>query len=124
LNEPYLGFGPGAHSFFGGRRFWNLNAPQVYIERLKRGQSVDGGAEVISPELERAETVMLGLRLNEGVSRREFAARFQQSLDDCFGPTLRQCSEWGLLVDDGERVRLTPRGRLLSNEVFQRLLPD
>jgi putative oxygen-independent coproporphyrinogen III oxidase len=124
LNEPYLGFGPGAHSFFGGRRSWDLNAPQVYIERLKRGQSVEGGAELISPELERAETVMLGLRLNEGVSRRQFAARFQQSLDDCFGVTLQQCAEWGLIVDDGERVRLTPRGRLLSNEVFQRLLPD
>ena len=124
LNEPYLGFGPGAHSCFGGRRFWNINAPQTYIEQLGRAESVEGGAEVIGAALERAETVILALRLNEGISRTRFTQRFDVSLDDLYGPVLIQCAAWRLLEDDGQRLRLTPRGRLLSNEVFQRLLPD
>ena len=124
LNEPYLGFGPGAHSWFGGRRFWNLNAPQTYIEQLGRGESVEGGAESIGIALERAETVILALRLNEGISRTRFTQRFDTSLDELYGPVLKQSAVWGLLEDNGERLHLTPRGRLLSNEVFQRLLPD
>ena len=124
LNEPYLGFGPGAHSWFGGRRFWNINAPQTYIEQLARGESIENGAETIGTALEQAETVMLALRLNEGISRSKFTQRFHASLDEMYGPVLEQSAAWGLLEDDGERVRLTPRGRLLSNEVFQRLLPD
>jgi len=124
LNEPYLGFGPGAHSWFGGRRFWNINAPQTYVDQLGRGESVEGGAENIGTALERAETVILALRLNEGISRTLFAKRFDVSLDDLYGPVLKKCAAWGLLQDGGERLRLTPRGRLLSNEVFQRLLPD
>jgi oxygen-independent coproporphyrinogen-3 oxidase len=123
-NEPYLGFGPGAHSYFDHQRYWNLNAPQSYIEKLKLGESVVGGSEEIGCRLEQAETVMLGLRLNEGMARRRFDERFGVALDAIFGATLTQCHEWGLIDDDGERVRLTPRGRLLSNEVFQRLLPD
>lgn len=124
LNEPYLGFGPGAHSFFGGERFWDINPVPVYVERIARGEDVVGGREVIGPALERAETVMLALRLNDGMERARYAARFGVPLDAQFGAVLAQCAEWGLLTDDGARVRLTPRGRLLSNEVFQRLLPD
>jgi oxygen-independent coproporphyrinogen-3 oxidase len=124
LNEPYLGFGPGAHSYFGGRRYWNINAPQTYVERLAHGEPVESGAEVIGAALQRSETVILALRLNEGISRARFTARFGESLDSVFGLALKQCSEWGLLEDDGARLWLTARGRLLSNEVFQRLLPD
>ena len=123
-NEPYLGFGPGAHSFFGHSRFWNVNAPQTYIERIARGQSVVDGHELIGKSLEEAETVILALRLNEGIARSEFKSRFDESMDDLYGATLEECGKWGLVADDGERYRLTPRGRLLSNEVFQRLLPD
>jgi oxygen-independent coproporphyrinogen-3 oxidase len=124
LNEPYIGLGPGAHSCFNHERFWNLNAPQVYIERLKRSESVVAGREKINTALAQAETVMLGLRLNEGITRARFAQRFGVTLDEIFGTTLKQCAKWELLDDDGECVRLTQRGRLLSNEVFQRLLPD
>lgn len=124
LNEPYLGLGPGAHSWFARERFWNLNLPQNYIETLARNGTVVEGRERIDAALERSETVILALRLNQGISRERFAERFGASLDDVFGTTLSRCEQWGLLVDDGSRVRLTPRGRLLSNEVFMRLLPD
>jgi len=124
LNEPYLGFGPGAHSFFGGERFWDINPVPVYVERAGRGEDVVGGRETIGPALERAETVMLALRLNDGMERARYAARFGEPLDAQFGAALAPCAGWGLLTDDGARVQLTPRGRLLSNEVFLRLLPD
>ena len=124
LNEPYLGFGPGAHSWFARERYWNANPPQEYVDRLAAGASVIGGRETIDEALEQAETVILGLRLNAGLSRARFAQRFGMALDNVFGAPLAQCAKWDLLTDDGERVRLTPRGRLLSNEVFVRLLPD
>ncbi len=124
LTEPYLGFGPGAHSFFKRERFWSVLAPQVYIEKIARNESVVAGRESIDEPLERSETIILALRLNEGISRARFAERFGIAMDDQFGSTLKQCAEWGLVEDAGDRVRLTTRGRLLSNEVFQRLLPD
>jgi oxygen-independent coproporphyrinogen-3 oxidase len=122
-NEPYIGFGPGAHSFFNHERFWNVNAPQLYIERMSRDESVVADRETITARLEQAEMTILGLRLNEGIARARFAERFGVSLDVVFGATIQQCAQWRLLVDNGECVRLTQRGRLLSNEVFQRLLP-
>jgi oxygen-independent coproporphyrinogen III oxidase len=123
-NEPYLGFGVGAHSCWGGERFWNELSPLEYIQRLERGESGAAGRERISRELEMAETMILGLRLNEGVTFAKFAERYSEDARVKYAWQLRESHELGLLELSGERVRLTPRGRLLSNEVFWRLLPD
>jgi oxygen-independent coproporphyrinogen-3 oxidase len=83
-------------------------------------------AEWIAPNVAMGEYMMLGLRLNEGVSLAGFAARFGQPFDAVFGQTARQLTEWGLLVREPAtgRIRLTERGQLLGNEVFARFLPD
>lgn len=122
-NEPYLGFGAGAHSCFGGERFWNILSPIEYIERVERGASVVGGREMISRELEMAETMILGLRLNQGIVFEEFANRYGEDAREKYSRQLREVSEMGLLELSEERARLTPRGRLFSNEVFWRFLP-
>ena len=80
--------------------------------------------EVISRELEMAETGILGLRLMEGVSLATFAERFGCEFLDMFGDRLSDAFTFGLLERDGDIVRLTERGRLLGNEVFERLLPE
>ncbi|MEW5719666.1 MAG: radical SAM family heme chaperone HemW [Chloroflexota bacterium] len=123
-NEPYLGFGAGAHSCFGGERFWNVLSPLEYIQRIARGESVVAGREQISRELEMAETMILGLRLNEGIAFVKFAERYGEDARVKYARQLRESQELGLLDLSDERARLTPRGRLLSNEVFWRLLPD
>ena len=123
-NEPYLGFGAGAHSYFGSERFWNVLSPVEYIQRIERGESAVAGREEIGRELEMSETMFLGLRLNEGISFVQFEKRFGQDARIKYGRQLRELQELGLIKVSDERVWLTPRGRLLSNEVFWRFLPD
>ncbi len=123
-NEPYLGFGAGAHSCFGGERYWNVLSPLEYLQRVERGESAVAGRESISRELEMAETMILGLRLNEGIAFDALAARYGEDARKKYAAQLREVSDLGLVESSAERVRLTPRGRLLSNEVFWRLLPD
>jgi oxygen-independent coproporphyrinogen-3 oxidase len=65
------------------------------------------------------ESLFLGLRLNRGVDLCEVAARFGQHALENLSPTIAELVGDGLLQQDGDRIRLTPRGRLLSNEVFQ-----
>lgn len=122
-NEPYLGFGAGAHSCIGGERYWNVLSPVEYIQRVARGESAIAGRETISRELEMAETMILGLRLNEGIAFDAFAARYGEDARGKYAAQLRELKRLELIeVPDGV-VRLTPRGRLLSNEVFWRFLP-
>ena len=143
-NLPYLGVGPGAHSFLGGRRFANLDAPPEYIRRvsawgapapgtartldavLAERQGAVAQVETVGRRLEMAETAMLGLRLNEGISIEGFRARFGQGLLEAYRPALSELEAAGLVQvapdADGGRLRLTDRGRLLGNEVFSRVL--
>jgi len=122
-NEPYLGFGAGAHSCFGGERYWNVLSPVEYIQRVERGESVIAGRETIGRELEMAETMILGLRLGEGIAFSAFTARYGEDAREKYAAQLRELRGLELIELSDRVVRLTPRGRLLSNEVFWRFLP-
>lgn len=122
-NRPYFGLGAGAHSSFGGRRFANVLLPAEYLRRVEAGESPVGESEEISPALERAETIILGLRLAEGVGRREYRERFGEELTDLYGPTIAELAALGLVELAEDALRLTARGQPLGNEVFERFLP-
>lgn len=132
LNEPFLGFGAGAHGAAAGLRCWNVDPVREYVERVTTGapqpfplSPATADYEVIDEALEMSETVILGLRLvGEGVRRADFAARFERELDDVFGAALRGVEALGLIEQTPDAVRLTERGYLLSNQVFMRLLPE
>src|SRR5512143_3152606 len=66
-NEEYFGFGAGAHSYRGGERYANVLHPREYIAKIKSRESAVGMRETIDRELEMSETMMVGLRLDEGV---------------------------------------------------------
>jgi oxygen-independent coproporphyrinogen-3 oxidase len=68
------------------------------------------------------ESLFLGLRLNEGVDLNELRRQFGEGLLEEAMPALIKVRDAGLLELHSDRIRLTPRGRLLSNEVFSRLL--
>lgn len=134
LNEPYLGFGAGAHSSFAGKRYWNVLSPQEYVARVRRSESTVSGSETIDRAMEMAETMFLGLRLARGVVFDEFTARFGEDARRRYFSQLDELEKLGLIEFENERpditlkpvwsaVHLTPRGRLLSNEVFWRFLP-
>lgn len=130
--ESYLGLGAAAHSFRRAHRWWNVSHPETYIARLKGARSTPStwespagaGGEVISRGMAMAEMVMLGLRLvEEGVGLANFAQRFGKPLERVYGAEIEALAQIGLLEIAPDRIRLTPRGRLLGNEAFQRFLP-
>jgi len=123
LDQPYLGVGAGAHSYLGRRRFWNVSQPDAYIQRITAGEQPVAEAEQIDAATEMAEVMMLGLRLTEGVSYRRFRQRFGCDLRDVYAVELRALTRYDLINVGAERVRLTERGYLLGNEVFERFLP-
>jgi oxygen-independent coproporphyrinogen-3 oxidase len=130
-NRSYLGLGAGAHSYFDGKRWHDVLSPAEYITLLEADRqgpfpsSVKEEVQEIDETLEMAETMILGLRLvQEGVRLADFKGRFGRELMDVYGGEIREMERVALLTVNGERVRLTARGRLLGNEVFQRFLPE
>jgi len=134
-NRPYLGVGPGAHSYLTGRRFWNLKSPKEYTRRLAPSLALHrdgadlivtmpavGEVEVIDRRLEMAETMMMGLRLDTGVGVAGFASRFGVTPSEVYGEVIAEMEDVGLLTAGDGAVALTPRGRLLGNEVFSRFV--
>ncbi|MFZ5826640.1 MAG: radical SAM family heme chaperone HemW [Bacillota bacterium] len=104
-------------------RFWNLKHPGAYRGALERGDLPVEAGEVIDPAGEMAETMMVGLRLVEGVSEERFARRFGQPVEQAFGPALAKLTGLGLLERSDGHVRLTRRGLRLGNQVWQEFLP-
>ena len=68
------------------------------------------------------ETFFLGLRLTRGVDLKAVSAHFRVDVEGMFGEMIRESQSSGLLELEGNTVRLTAAGRLLSNEVFQRFI--
>jgi oxygen-independent coproporphyrinogen-3 oxidase len=122
-NEPYIGLGAGAHSWWAGQRWANEPLPDHYVRALKRGELPVAEREDIGTELEMAETMMMGLRLlQEGVSLDRFQRRFGASLERVYAEPVAELVDRGLIELTPRRIRLTPPGRLLGNQVFARFL--
>jgi oxygen-independent coproporphyrinogen III oxidase len=121
--QPWLGLGAGAYSWLEGQRWSNVPHPADYIKAGQTGEWPALDVEVIPPELERAEALMMGLRLAEGVTASGFHARFGVGLAAVYGATIMALAEARLVLWDERRLRLSPQGRLLGNRVFGAFLP-
>src|ERR1039458_2945380 len=121
--QPYLGFGVDAHSML------KSATPEAEAVRFATADVLEkyvAGSPLQSTLVSRAaaleERFFLGLRLNRGVDLGEVAAIFGQQASDNLSPAIAELIGDGLMQQDGNFIRLTPRGRLLSNEVFQAFL--
>lgn len=125
-NGPYLGFGAGAHGFAAGWRYADVRSPQAYIRAMASSavpifpfSPALAEKHSIDVDTEMRETVMLGMRLvQEGVSAAQYQTRYAVDLREAFAPQWAKLERDGLVAWEGERVRLTDRGRLLGNRVF------
>lgn len=110
--EPYVGFGADAHSFDGQIRRRNAESVQDYLALMRSAGSACVSEEAARPEQER---FFVGLRLTQGIQPEP------QDWERYAAPIERLLRE-GLLARDEKRLRLTPRGVLLSNEVLQEFI--
>ena len=121
--RPYLGFGVDAHSMLptldrsnASVRFSNPDNLNSYL------RCVPGLKTIVSNHAAVQETCFLRLRLNAGLNLSEVAQQFGNAARECLQPTILDCVDSGLMETAGDCVRLTSRGRLLSNEVFLRFV--
>jgi oxygen-independent coproporphyrinogen-3 oxidase len=121
--QPYLGFGVDAHSMLKSAAP-NIDAVRFStadsLEKYVAGSPLDRTAITRDTALE--ENFFLGLRLNRGVNLQQVSATFGKDAVENLRPTIAGLIADGLLVEESDRIRLTSRGRLLSNEVFQAFL--
>jgi oxygen-independent coproporphyrinogen-3 oxidase len=116
--EPYLGFGAGAHSFDGQRRWANVHDPSAYAAAIAQGRAAIDTEETVTAAQALEEELFLGLRQLAGIDlariQRDYAAdltvRVNKLLDD------------GLLQRDGDTIRLNAAKLAISNEAFVDLL--
>ena len=139
-NGPYLGVGPGAHSRLGDWRFWTVLSPRDYntkatawaqsgiqpaddfVETVLESVQTLGGWEHLGPETICSETMFLGLRLLDGLNLSDASARTGVDMADKFQAPIQECIDLGLLIQDGNCLKLTESAYLIANQAFTRFL--
>jgi oxygen-independent coproporphyrinogen III oxidase len=128
---PYLAVGAGGHGYASGYRYSNVLRIKTYLDRMQppfarlsfplSPATVNQHRQ--NSQEDASEFMIMGLRLTrEGVSRDAFEARFERGLTDMYGEEVDELVHLGLLEWQGDRLRLTQRGRLLGNQVFVRFV--
>jgi oxygen-independent coproporphyrinogen-3 oxidase len=123
-NEEYYGLGAGAHGYVKGIRHVNADPIHEYIALVKeQGNSYIQRHEV-TPQEAMEEMMIMGLRIQEGVSKQGFFNHFGVSLHEVYGEDIRKLLDQELLQMDQDRYFLTKKGIFLGNEVFAQFLQD
>ena len=116
---PYYGFGCSAHSYDGHTRRWSNHRDVLrYVEMVESGVSPVVEEQQLSQTDVRAEALFIGMRLMQGVDLRRYRDSFGVDLRDEHREDLDRFCKAGLVEFDGDLIRLTRSGALLSNEVF------
>ena len=132
---PYLAFGAGAHGYANGYRYSNVLRIKTYIDRLSNldarisnldfpltPATVNHHKQSLNDDI--SEFMITGLRLTqEGVSEKEFQARFGPSMREVYAKEIDELIKLGLIENrTGDGIKITERGRLLGNQIFMRFL--
>ncbi|HIW93944.1 MAG TPA: radical SAM family heme chaperone HemW [Candidatus Flavonifractor merdipullorum] len=121
LGNPYIGFGPGAHSDFGGRRYSFVRDLDRYIKGVLHGGNIVDESELI-PQRERSgEYLMLRLRTVRGVEEWEYRREYFMNFDP-IEQKLEEYERRGWAVREERRWHFTPSGFLVSNQLIGTLL--
>jgi oxygen-independent coproporphyrinogen-3 oxidase len=117
LNEEYLGFGPGAVSYRQGVRWKCLSNPRRYIQAVRDGLSLVEEEERLDACASLGETIMLMLRLREGVNVRAVEERYGVNLAQRYAHQIKRLRRLRLLEVTPERWRITPKGLPIANTI-------
>ena len=117
-NDDTLGLGAGASSFLGGTRFKNYNLPSRYIREIGIAGTAVEFTEQLEPSRAMGETLMLGLRLRQGMAIPPFEERFQTSFHKTYDRVISSLTEKNLITLDDNRIALSPKGLFLADSVI------
>ncbi len=120
--EGYFAAGPGAARYVGGVRETNHRSTSTYLKRLQQGESPVAERENLDDEQRARERLIFGLRRLAGVDRQTFENNTGFEIDTLAEKPLAQFVELGLLADNGQRIRLTREGLLVSDSLWPDLL--
>jgi oxygen-independent coproporphyrinogen-3 oxidase len=116
--QPYLGFGAGAHSFDGQRRWSNVHDPSAYAAAIAQGRTTIESDEAVTAAQALEEELFLGLRQLAGID----LARIQREYPADLSSRINKLLDDGLIERDGDTIRLNAAKLTISNEAFVELL--
>src|SRR5699024_6779226 len=121
-NEGYYGFGAGASGYVNGERYNNVNPVNHYIKKIQNNERpiLDAVYPTESEQME--EEMFLGLRMNQGVSRKQFNQKINITIDDVYDESIKDLKQIELIYDTGDYISLTERGKVIGNLVFEAFL--
>ncbi len=120
FGKPYVGIGPSAHGFDGTHRYWNVRHNLKYIQAINRG-NLSSERETLTPKDRYNEYIMTRLRTIWGVSRSEIKQKFGDFYVDFFEQEARALFAKGLLVQEGDTVRIATSSKFLGDGISAEL---
>lgn len=132
-NAEYIGLGVSAHSYLAGCRYWNTTSVETYLKRSQEQELCEEnwlvqypatveGFECLDQAATIGETIMMSLRLCEGLDRSAFQERFGGAIEALYPEVIEKFTALGLLELTATHLRLTRQGLPLANEVSQEFL--
>ena len=121
-SQDWWGYGPGAHSHFGGVRWWNVKHPTAYATKLAGGKSPSAGRETLSDKTRLEERILLEIRIRDGLNvdlAKQVSAHASQLIAGFIADELVDAK-----AAIGGVLRLTLKGRLLADSLVRQLLAD
>lgn len=120
-NKEYYGAGAGSHGYIDGKRYYNVVPVPHYIKAMNNGNAIK---EVIPVDVNAAmeEFMFLGLRLNRGISIKDFETRYDRRFYEIFGTVVQELLNKGQIIIEDDNVKLTDVGRMRGNDVFEKFL--
>ena len=116
--DNYLGIGLGACSWVRPNRWNNYFDMEVYLQAIQNNHLPMQEAECLTLQEQMEETVFMALRMNAGLSKSLFTARFGCSVEEQFAEAVKTCKANGWLAETEYCYMLTEEGRVLGNLVF------
>jgi oxygen-independent coproporphyrinogen-3 oxidase len=120
--RPWEAFGPGAARFDGRTRITNHRSPVTWMNKILAGVDVTGDVDAMEDEDAARERLVVGLRRRDGVNRAAFRAVSGHEVDVLAGDAVIRWVGQGLATDDGDRIRLTRAGLLVSDALWADVL--
>ncbi|MBI63175.1 MAG: hypothetical protein CL775_04085 [Chloroflexi bacterium] len=132
--DPYIGIGPGAHSYINNKRFSIVKSPKRYIDFFGQKQNKksinekieylnnNGMLDLYENQTKKnhiIEYLMLRLRLSDGISKKEFSEYFGIDFDNSYYNKIKKYIENEILIKNSDRYYLSEKGKLFANEVAE-----